>query len=206
MIGYEIHDGLAQHLAAASMHLQAAENFRTQDPVRAAETHAAGMALLGEGLKEARRLISNVRPPTLDEEGVAAAIAHMVHDQCYPDLPEIEFHSEGELPRLDPVVENAIYRIVQEGLTNTTKYAQTKLARISLIQQGNQAVRIEIQDWGVGFDPATVKKGRFGLQGIRERARLLGGSAVITSTPGQGTRIVAELPLVLPLAAQSDKS
>jgi len=197
LLGYEIHDGLAQHLAAATMHLQAAEHIRTQDPIRAAEAYSAGMALVGEGLKEARRLISNVRPPILDEEGVAAAIAHLVHDHRYPNLPDIEFHSDGELPRLDPVVENAAYRIAQEGLTNAIKYARTKRVLISLTQQGNQVFRIEIRDWGGGFDPATVKKGCFGLLGIRERARLLGGSAVVESKTGQGTRIAVDLPLVL---------
>jgi PAS domain S-box-containing protein len=204
LIGYEIHDGLAQHLAAATMHLQAAENSRTQDPIRAAEAYAAGMVLVGEGLKEARRLISNVRPPILDEEGVAAGIANLVdyHHQC-PGAPDIEFHSDAELPRLHPVVENAIYRIAQEGLTNACKYARTKRIRIDLVQQGNQSVRIEIRDCGVGFDPATEKKECFGLQGIRERARLLGGHTVIESALGQGTRIVAELPLVLPLTAES---
>jgi len=97
-------------------------------------------------------------------------------------------------------------RRCQEGLTNACKYARTKRVQIDLVQQGNESVRIEIRDWGVGFDPASVKKAGFGLQGIRERARLLGGHAAIESAPGQGTRIVAELPLVLPRAAQSDKA
>ena len=67
--------------------------------------------------------------------------------------------------------------------------------RVGLLQRGNQ-LRIEIRDWGVGFDPKTVEKNRFGLAGIRERARLLGGKCSIRSKPGEGTSVVVELPVV----------
>ena len=88
-----------------------------------------------------------------------------------------------------------IYRIVQEGLTNARNHSKSKEIRVSLKQRGDR-LRIEIRDWGVGFDPKAVKEGHFGLEGIRERARLLGGKCSIRSKPGQGTAIVVELPVV----------
>ena len=129
-------------------------------------------------------------------QGVVAAVAHLVYDIKAHKGPKIEFRSKVEFGRLAPVLENAIYRIVQEGLTNACKHSQSKKVRVGLVQHGDH-VRIVIRDQGVGFDPKTVEEGRFGLEGIRERARLLGGRSVIDSTPGKGTRIVVDLPIVL---------
>jgi signal transduction histidine kinase len=87
-----------------------------------------------------------------------------------------------------------IYRIVQEGLTNARRHSHSDRILVSLKQRDNR-LRIEIRDWGVGFDPQTVHENRFGLQGIRERARLLEGRCRIKSKPGKGTCIVVELPV-----------
>jgi NarL family two-component system sensor histidine kinase LiaS len=95
------------------------------------------------------------------------------------------------------VLENAIYRIVQEGLTNALKYSQSKKVRIELVQAGKE-LRLVIQDWGVGFGSDKERDECFGLKGIRERARLLGGSASIETAPDRGTRIVVKVPVVLP--------
>ncbi len=93
-------------------------------------------------------------------------------------------------------MENAIYRIVQEGLTNACRHSKSQRVRVELMQRGD-LLQIKVQDWGEGFDPARVDADRFGLEGIRQRARLLGGSASVESTPGQGTCLAVELPLVL---------
>jgi signal transduction histidine kinase len=95
---------------------------------------------------------------------------------------------------LSPVVENAIYRIVQEGVTNAWKHSKSDKVRVTLAQRGDQ-VRIEIRDWGVGFAVEEVQDDRFGLEGVRERARLLGGSATLNSAPGSGTRLIVKLPI-----------
>ncbi len=92
-------------------------------------------------------------------------------------------------------MENAIFRIVQESVTNARRHSRSKNVRIELVQHG-PLVRMVVQDWGVGFDPAVVGEGNFGLAGIRQRARLLGGTAKIESSPGQGTRVRVELPVV----------
>ena len=93
-------------------------------------------------------------------------------------------------------MENAIYRIAQEGLTNACQHSKSEKVRVSLLQREDR-VRIEIRDWGVGFDTKKVRGDHFGLEGIRQRARLLGGKCSIRSKPGKGTRITVDLPVVL---------
>jgi PAS domain S-box-containing protein len=195
LIAYDIHDGLAQQIAGALMQLEVFDHQKTSQPQQAAGAFQAGMTMLRQSHFEARRLINGVRPPILDESGVVAAIAHLVHEPRGRKTPEIEFHSKVHFDRLEAVEENAIYRIVQEGITNACKHSKSKKARVSLLQRGNRA-RIEIRDWGVGFDPRALPEQRFGLTGIRERARLLGGKCMIRSKPGGGTAIVVELPVV----------
>jgi PAS domain S-box-containing protein len=194
LIAYDIHDGLAQYLTGAIMQLQHSRRLCEENPEEGAKAFDAALAMVRESLSEARRLISGVRPPILDESGVVAAVAHLVYDIRAHQGPEIEFRSEVNFGRLTPVLENAIYRIAQEGLTNACKHSGSKKVRIELVQRGDQ-VRIEISDQGLGFDPGTVEEGHFGLEGIRERARLLGGTTLIESTPGQGTRLVVEVPM-----------
>ncbi|MGD0519349.1 MAG: ATP-binding protein, partial [Thermoguttaceae bacterium] len=80
-------------------------------------------------------------------------------------------------------------------LTNASRHSQSPKIRVELSQLENR-VRLTVQDWGVGFDPHEVKGERFGLRGIRERVRLLGGAAEINSAPDKGTTIIVELPLV----------
>ena len=108
MIAYEIHDGLAQHLAAAIMQFQAYSHMKEAKIRRARQAHDAAMAMLKQAHAEARRLISDVRPPILDESGIVAAIEHLVHEQRLPEGPKIEFNSKVGFGRLDSILENAV--------------------------------------------------------------------------------------------------
>jgi signal transduction histidine kinase len=195
LIAYEIHDGLAQQLAAAIMQLQAFEHLKDQKPKEAAKAFDAAMTMLRQGHFEARRLIAGVRPPVLDEAGVVEAIAHLVHEKRRDKRPKIENRSRVDFDRLDPTLENAVYRIVQEALTNACKYSKSERILVRLVQRGDR-LRAEIRDWGIGFDPKTVPKDHFGLEGIRQRARLLGGKCRIRSKAGKGTCVSVELPVV----------
>ena len=195
VIAYEIHDGLAQQLAGAIMQLQAYDHLKDSKPKLAAKAYDAGLTMLQQGHFETRRLIAGVRPPILDEEGITAAVGHLVNEQIRLKGPKIDFHSRVDFDRLDPTLENAIYRIAQEALTNACKHGKSERISVSLLQRGDR-VRIEIRDWGVGFDPKTIPKSHFGLEGIRQRARLLGGKCSIRSTKGKGTRVTVELPVV----------
>jgi two-component system sensor histidine kinase UhpB len=194
LIAYDIHDGLAQQLAAAIMQFQVFNHLQATKPKDAAKAFDAGTTMLQQSHAEARRLISGVRPPILDESGVMAAIAHLIHDPTFERGAKIEFRSRVTFNRLAPVVENVIYRIVQEGLTNARNHSQSKKIVVSLMQRGDH-LSIEVRDWGVGFDPTRVQENRFGLEGIRERVRLLGGTCTVQSELPKGTAIIVELPV-----------
>ncbi len=196
LIAYDIHDGLAQHLAGAVMQFQTFEHLRGSEPQQAADAFHAGMTLLRQAHLEARRLISGVRPPILDESGIVAAIAHLVGEWSTASAPRIEFHSKVRFHRLAPILENAIYRIVQEGLSNARKHSKSEEVHIRLRQRGSR-VRIEIHDSGTGFDPHAIPDTGYGLRGIRERARVLGGKCRVQSKPGEGTALAVELPVVV---------
>jgi PAS domain S-box-containing protein len=194
-IAYEIHDGLAQYLASAIMQFDVYKAQRQKKPKDAEKAYEAAVTLLSQGHSEARRLIAGIRHPVLDEAGVVEAVAHLINEQNRRKGPKIDFHSLVDFSRLVPLLENAIYRIIQEGMTNACKYSQSSRVRITLLQQKDR-LRIEIRDWGIGFDPTNVKEGSYGLAGIRERARLLGGKFRLHSAAGKGTRILIKLPLM----------
>ena len=195
LIAYEIHDGLAQQLAAALMQFQTYGHLKERQPANARTAHEAGVEMVRQAHAEARRLISGVRPPILDESGIAAAIAHLVHDQKTPRGPQIEFQSRAAFHRLTSILENAIYRIAQEALTNACKHSQSEKVRVSLIQDKDLVI-LEVRDWGIGFDGTAVGEERFGLEGIKERVRLLGGELSLESHAGEGTSVRVTLPML----------
>lgn len=195
LLAYEIHDGLAQQLTGALLMLQGYRELAGSDPKEAWKAFDAGLRTLSQGVSETRRLISGLRPPVLDESGIVAAIEHLVYEAQQPGGPEIEFSSDVAFERLAPPLENALFRIVQESLTNACRYSKSDKVLVRLTQREDR-IRTEIRDWGVGFVPAQVNGPHFGLHGIRERARLISGRAIIRSVPGKGTRILVDLPLV----------
>lgn len=194
-ISYEIHDGLAQYLAAAGMQFQAYEALKENSPDEARRAYDTAVALVRQAHSESRRLISEVRPPIIDEIGLETALSHLVHEQRASGGPKIEFHSSVQFGRLASILENSLYRIAQEALTNACKHSKSKKVTVTLSQQG-QEVWLEIRDRGIGFDSGSVEKGRFGLEGIRQRVRLLGGRLTIDSKPGSGTLIQVVVPVV----------
>jgi PAS domain S-box-containing protein len=194
LIAYEIHDGLAQLLTATMMQCQTHNRLKGDNPEEASRACDTGQQLLAKCLSEVRRLISRVRLPLLDERGVVEAVRNLVFDTTGQSEADIDFHSQVKFERLKPVVENAIYRIVQESLANAMRHSKSDRVRVAL-SQDDEYVRVEVTDWGIGCDTENVGPQSYGLAGIRERARLLGGRATIDSTLGEGTRVVVELPL-----------
>jgi signal transduction histidine kinase len=194
LVAYEIHDGLAQDLAAAIMHLQTYQ-LEKQNGKEADRFLDEGIEELVKSMEETRGLISALRSPAFEEMGFIAAIEELL-GQASNDTDDLEMelvHS-GDFSRLTAPMANALYRITQESLTNAKRYSQSERVRVQLTEQGDR-VRVEVQDRGVGFDPEAAQDDCFGLEGIRERARLFGGSATIDSKPGKGTLVKVELPL-----------
>jgi signal transduction histidine kinase len=141
---------------------------------------------------EGRRLMDGIRPPVLDDFGVAAALEHLIREDERAHV-EVEFVKDDGLERMDSTIEEAIYRITQESLTNIRKHSQSKRIRVELGRCGDQ-VHLEVRDWGIGFAASEVSGGTYGLRGMGQRARLAGGLCRIESNPGDGTRVVVDLP------------
>jgi PAS domain S-box-containing protein len=195
LMAYEIHDGLAQQLTGALLKLQSLETIQEKQDFPADRKILDDVLLLiRESVAEARRLIGGLRPPILDESGIIAAIEYLCSERRQSGQSQIEFVPRVQFHRLSAPLEVALFRIVQECLTNACRHSQSPKIRVELSQMEDR-VRLAVQDWGVGFDPQEVKGERFGLRGIRERVRLLGGAADINSAPGKGTIISVELPL-----------
>ena len=197
LVSYEIHDGLAQYQAGAIMQLEAAMHALTSpgDPRLQAVVRACDEALrlMRAAAAEARRLIDGLRPPMLDELGLEEAIESLV-ERLRGTGPEIEYLHPRPLHELDPDVATAVFRIVQECLSNIRKHSQARHARI-VVEPCADGIAVIVLDDGIGFDVGVIPPDRFGLEGIRQRARLFGREAKITSGPGAGTRIEVTLPL-----------
>lgn len=197
-IAYEVHDGLAQIVSSTHQHLQA---FAHQHPTDSPEAQAKltrTMELAQRAIREARRVIANLRPTDLDDFGLAVAIRLQVQE-LQLDGWEITYHETLGADRLPPPVETALFAVARESLTNVRKHAQTTKVHITLERQGH-AICLEVQDWGRGFIPSQSNGGHMvgkhlGLIGMRERIASLGGYLTIESSPGLGTLVVAEVSL-----------
>jgi len=202
LIAYEIHDGLAQQLVAAKMHMEAFKRKNDRAPQQAAEELDEGLQLLSKAAREVRHLIGGLRPPLLDEAGLAAAIRQIASDMEEGGL-RVDVETDLRSDRFPRLTENTVFRIVQESLTNARLHSGSERVAIRLVET-EETLQIEVRDWGCGFDPATVPNTCYGLGGIRQRARLFGGTAAIESAAGQGTRIAVELPRTLATTETGD--
>ena len=133
-MAYEIHDGLAQQLTGALYKFQSIEPLGERDPQAARKMFDEAVQLLREAMAETRRLIGGLRPPILDESGVVAAIEYLISEQRQQGGPEIEFVHPADVDRLAAPLEGAVFRIVQECLTNACRYSQSAKVRVELRQ------------------------------------------------------------------------
>jgi PAS domain S-box-containing protein len=202
-VALELHDGPTQVAVAAHQLLQSfADGHPPGSIVREGELDRA-LQLAQQTVVEARRVIESLRPTSLDDLGLSAAISLLV-DQLQDEGWKVAFEEEGlEKKRLPDQVETTLYRVAQEALTNAKRHAETKRVYVSLARR-ERSVHLEVRDFGRGFDLEGVRSGegrrgeRVGLTGMRERLALLGGGLEVHSKPGQGTSVVAELPLSEP--------
>jgi signal transduction histidine kinase len=156
---------------------------------------ASGLRELVVGtLQDVRRLAVELRPKALDDFGLVAALERLA--ATFSEQTGIEVDLEAALPeeRLPAPVETALYRIVQESLTNVVKHARAHRVSILVTRRG-EAVAAVVEDDGAGFDPDATREGGVGLLGMRERLALLGGRLDVESRPGGGTALAVEVPL-----------
>ena len=190
----DIHDGISQRLITLSYRLDAAEQAIRADPAAASGQIAEARELVELTLQEARAAISGLRPPVLDDLGLAGALASLARS-----IPQIALEVDLADARLPEHIELALYRIAQECLQNIIKHANATMARLSFSFDGHTA-RLEIVDDGVGFDTSEHPLGSdetrgYGLLSMAERAELVGGRLNIRSRPGSGTAVTAAIPM-----------
>jgi signal transduction histidine kinase len=192
----ELHDGTLQNLAALKLGLAAGR--QAEDPALLAA--AAGQAIEGleSEIAEIHSLITELRPTALDAMGTEAALEALAERTrrggIAVDLKLDLAYEEGRFSdRHTPELETAIYRIVQEALTNAAKHGDATTVLVEATE-GQSVVRLTVRDDGDGFQPGASTEG-FGLAGMRERAEILSGGLEIKSAPGRGTSITATLPV-----------
>jgi signal transduction histidine kinase len=190
----DLHDSVTQALYGLTLSAEAAAR-----QIAAGELDAAGAQVRDvqetaqQALKEMRLLIFELRPPVLEEEGLAAALRERLQsvEGRVGVATSLAVEGDGRLP---PTVEAELDRITQEALNNALKHAQAHQIAVQL-RQDERIVALEIVDDGIGFDlGATWSRGGMGLRGMAERAARLGGQLAIDSRPGKGTRVRVEVP------------
>lgn len=190
-IALELHDEVGQILTGLKLLLDMEIRRDHADPARLRE--ATG--LVSQLVEKVRHLSLDLRPPMLDDLGLHQAL--LWHFSRYTDQTGIavSFSAEGlDAGRLPPRIATAAYRIIQEALTNAARHAQISAVEVAA-SRDNGALTITVADGGRGFDPGTVESTSGGLIGMRERAKLLHGTFVLSSAPGRGTRLTVTLPL-----------
>jgi two-component system NarL family sensor kinase len=193
----EIHDTLAQGLTAIALQLETADVLLEGEgsPERVRQAVQQALALTRANLEEARRSVLDLRAAPLEGRTLAEALAALAAQREWKQGNlHVKFDVAGESRSLPLRIETSLYRIAQEALTNIVHHAQARHATVLLAMLPHQ-VQLVIQDDGRGFDPNRIPKGRYGLIGLNERVKLLGGSLKVLSNPGAGTRIEAVIPL-----------
>jgi signal transduction histidine kinase len=184
----ELHDETGQALASILLGLKPLEE-------QVGEEHVALIReLVGSALAEVRRLTVELRPPALDDFGLEAALERLAGVVGERSGLEVRLRVGLAERELAAEQETAIYRIVQEAITNVVKHADARSISV-VVAASEGGVRAVVEDDGRGFDPGAVRDDALGLVGMRERVHLLGGRFEVESARESGTRIVAELPL-----------
>ncbi len=197
LLAYDIHDGLVQDIVGAQMALESVIEPVTSAGLDCLQELVLLRGLLRKAIGEGRRMITTLRPMIIDEMGIIEAIRYLVAEEETTQRLNVTFTHDVRFNRLAPMLEGIVFRIVQESLSNVRRHAGVQDAEVRLQQNGSMLL-IEIEDRGAGFDPEKIDDHHFGLEGIRERARLLGGKATIRSFAGRGTIVSVNLPTELP--------
>jgi PAS domain S-box-containing protein len=192
-IAREMHDELGQRLTALRMDVSVIRlRFGKDNPPLMGQVKHM-MSSVDSTIQVVRNVAARLRPATLDM-GIASALEWLTEEFVNRTGTECALDVQDEHLDLNDTQATALFRIVQESLTNITRHAQARHVRISLTEHSDHYL-LEVEDDGVGFDPKAQHHKSFGLIGIEERTLMLGGELKISTTPGKGTKIMARIPL-----------
>jgi len=197
----ELHDGLGQTLTALTNQLERLQQkLDGGDAAEVAARLADSVEMARLALRDTRELSRLIRPPVLDDLGLASALSWLSRTLEQRAGLIVELSLTGIETRLDPELETLVFRIIQEALTNVLRHAGVDRARVAVSRTGELLV-LRVSDDGRGFDPQTTLAGGeavtgSGLRGMRDRLELFGGKLEIVSTPDQGTVVSAVVPLL----------
>ena len=194
-IARELHDETGQALTSLLVGLKALE--RVEGAAELAERVAGLRAMTVATLDAVHRLALELRPAALDELGLVPALRTYARDYAKQHGLKVEFHAQELGERLPPEVELALYRVVQEALTNVAKHARAQVVWVSL-ERRDEVVTVTVEDDGQGLDQTELRRSRglgLGLFGMQERLAAIGGRLSVEGAPRVGSRIIAEAPV-----------
>jgi signal transduction histidine kinase len=187
----ELHDETGQALTSILLGLKPLEQAAASDEVRAAV--ALVRELVVSTLQVVRRLAVELRPSALDDFGLAPAVERLVDTFREQSGLQVDLEAHLGEARLPSEIETALYRVVQEALTNIVKHAGATRVSV-LLRRKDGGLLAVVEDDGAGFDPSRTREAALGLAGMRERLALVGGRLQIESASGAGTTLAAEVP------------
>lgn len=195
----EIHDGPAQLLNSVVLRIDVCQRLVETDPERLRDELQQLKALVRLSLQDVRKIIFDLRPMALDDLGLIPALRGYLKEYQARSGIETDLATCGSDHRFQPTFEVAIFRLVQEALSNVEKHAGAERVWVTMECLGGRVVQLTVKDDGAGFDPDLVLSStagaKFGLLGMRERAELVGGTMTIQSAPGQGTELTFQFPV-----------
>ncbi|MDT7042092.1 sensor histidine kinase [Candidatus Nitronereus thalassa] len=198
-IACEIHDGLVQTLVGVNFKMELCAELVAQNPTKSSDLMREAKAQLKHGIQETRQVVFNLRPGQEEKLDLFSALSNFLKSFEEQHRVKVEFDFQGDDLSLPPKTKVFLFRIVQEALQNSSKHAKASQAFVHIVVN-HDMLTASIRDNGVGFDVQAVSRDpekwdHFGLRGMKERAKLLGGEARLQSSKGKGTTITVRIPL-----------
>jgi two-component system, NarL family, sensor histidine kinase DegS len=200
-IACEIHDGLVQTLVGVNFKMERCHELVSEHPLKCSDLLKQTANQLKHAIQEARQVVYNLRPGQYDQLALISALSNYLKSYEQQYRIQTEFETSGKEPPLDPKTKVFVFRMVQEALNNVAKHAKATKVRVAVLL-GKDRLDAVVSDNGVGFDVQAESQNpekwdHFGVRGMMERARMLGGTVEWQSETGKGTTVNFHVPLAI---------
>ena len=199
-IACEIHDGLVQTLVGVNFKMERCRELVSEEPSKCWNLLSEATHQLKNAIQETREVVYNLRPGQYDHLALMPALSNYLKSYEQQHRIQTKFHTGGQEPPLDPKTKVFVFRMVQEALNNVAKHAKATKVKVNVLCEPHMLEAV-VSDNGVGFDVQAERRNpekwdHFGVRGMMERARMLGGEVRWNSEPGKGTTVKFHVPLV----------